>query len=296
MEMSDLDVAYRAVRAGADVVRTHSTGPVQRIEKGGADFATDVDIASERAILDVIRTWRPGDAVCGEESGRTEVSGAERMWLVDPLCGTLNFAAGIPMYGINVALIRGDDVVCAVVADLSGELSEYSSLRSSTSSASASTTFRSWCTRPSSEYLIADGTRMWSQQEGSTEVTDPKPSASSRLVEVNMETEDPDEQGFSSSRFLRSRAFEMLSPRFIGTSLPLAWVASGRYAGFVIPGRRDTSVHFTTGIGLCRAAGCVLSGLHGEPLHLVNDGIVVAADKTTHELLLAGIAEQFRAN
>ena len=266
MTISDLKVAYRAARAGADVVRAHSTGPVQRIEKGGADFATDVDIASEKAILDAIRTWRPGDAVCGEESGRTEVSGAERMWLVDPLCGTLNFAAWIPMYGVNVVLIRGDDVVCAVVADLCGDTPTY---------------------------LITDGIRAWSRHEGSTEIADLRPSASSRLIEVNMETKDPDGQGFSSSRFMRSRAFETLSPRFIGTSLPLAWVASGRYAGFVIPGHREASVHFTAGIGLCRTAGCVLSGLRGEPLHLANDGIVAAADKATHELLLAGIAEQF---
>jgi len=270
MEMSDIDVAYRAVRAGVGVVQAHRTGPVQRFEKGGADFATDVDIASEKAILDVIHTWRPEDAVHGEESGDYVRRWAgERVWLVDPLCGTLNFAAGIPMYGINIALIRGDDVICAVVADLKGNTPTF---------------------------LLTDGTRAWSRREGSEEVVDLRPSAASRLVEVNMETEDPDGQGFSSSRFLRSGAFETLSPRFIGTSLPLTWVASGRYAGFVIPGHREASVHFTAGIGLCRTAGCMLSGIHGEPLHLVNNGIVAAADKATHELLLAGIFEQYSAD
>jgi len=108
-----------------------------------------------------------------------------------------------------------------------------------------------------------------------------------------METADLDEHGFSSARFLRSRAFETLSPRFIGTSLPLAWVASGRYAGFVVPARKDADVHFTAGIALCRAAGCVLSGLGGQPLRSADEGIVAAADSTTHTLLLAGIAEQF---
>jgi len=84
--------------------------------------------------------------------------------------------------------------------------------------------------------------------------------------------------------------------RYFGTSLPLAWVASGQRAGFVIADRRGPSVHFSAGIGLCRAAGCICTNLFGQPLRLADDGIVVAADQTTHQLLLAGIAEQLVAD
>lgn len=274
--MSDLDVAFRAASVGAEIARAHRDGSLRRFTKGGADFATDVDIAVEQAILEVIRTARPDDAVRGEELDGSGPRDAERTWLVDPLCGTMNYAAGLSIYSVTVAVVRGDDVVAAVVAAPSGLT------RACAGDARS----------PGVRFLLTDGSTAWSCREGSSELAEVKPSASSRLVEVNLETSDPDGRGFSSSRFLRSCAFQTLSPRFIGTGLPLAWVASGEYAGFVIPGKREPSVHFTAGIGLCRAAGCVLSGLHGEPLHLANEGIVAAADETTHELLLEGIAEQ----
>ena len=263
MGMNDVEVGLKAASVGASIARGRFGEERTRFAKEGTDFATDVDIAIENAILGVLREARPQDAVQGEEFGFTGPSDAERMWLVDPLCGTLNYAAGLGIYAVNVALVSGDDVLAAVVAEPS-----------------------------TGSYLCTDGTRAWSQTEGSEMRTELKPSASSRLVEVNLETRDPDEHGFSSSRFFRSGAFETFSPRFIGTSLPLAWVASGRYAGFVIPGYREASVHFTTGIGLCRTAGCILTGFHGEPLHLANDGIVAAADAATHEVLLSGTAEQ----
>ena len=45
----------------------------------------------------------------GEESGRTGPA-ADRLWLVDPLCGTLNYAARTPLVAVNVALRDGDGI------------------------------------------------------------------------------------------------------------------------------------------------------------------------------------------
>lgn len=265
-DSTDLDVALQAVSAAVAITEARRGGPLQRFGKDGADFATDVDRAVEQAILEVIRAARPGDAILGEELGNSGPSGAARVWLVDPLCGTLNYAAGSPAYAVNVALAQGDDVLAAAVAEPAAGV-----------------------------VYFTDGNMAWRRHNDSPEVAQLQPSAASRLVEVHLETDDPDGQGFSSARYLRSSTFQVLSPRFFGTGLPLAWVAGGQRAGFVIPGKRDISVHFTAGIGLCRAAGCVLSGLHGEPLHLANEGIVAAADATTHKLLLAGIAEQVQS-
>ncbi|WP_246064726.1 inositol monophosphatase family protein [Nonomuraea longispora] len=46
---------------------------------------------AEKSILGVIRAARPDDAVLGEEGGQQGAPGAVRQWLVDPLCGTLNY-------------------------------------------------------------------------------------------------------------------------------------------------------------------------------------------------------------
>jgi myo-inositol-1(or 4)-monophosphatase len=122
---SDADVAVAAALAGARVVRDAFGGPVTRHGKRGGDFATDADLASERAIREVLGAERPGDAFVGEETGAAGDAEARRRWYVDPLCGTLNFAAGTPPFCVNVALgettaadpATGERVVAAAVAD-----------------------------------------------------------------------------------------------------------------------------------------------------------------------------------
>ncbi|WP_299048782.1 inositol monophosphatase family protein [uncultured Actinomyces sp.] len=259
MSLTDVETATVAAEAAARVHRSWAGRQLGRHWKSGADFATDVDVAAEAAVLAVLREQRPHDAVIAEESGRSGPQDAERVWLVDPLCGTLNYAAGQGPYGASVTLTRGDDVLAAAVAE-------------------------------PHRLTWTDGTRAFTRVAGRDEPT--APSASSRIVEILMETVDPDEQGFSSARFWRSPALRTLSPRFVGTGIALAWVATGLRAGFVLPGWREASVHFSSGIGICRAAGCVLTDLRGGPLHLGHDGLLCAADAATHALLLAGVAEQ----
>lgn len=58
-------------------------------------------------------------------------------------------------------------------------------------------------------------------------------------------------------------------------------MAAGRRAAYITDGHLAGSVHFTAGIGLCRAAGCVVTDLAGGPLHS-GRGLIAAADKATH--------------
>lgn len=65
-------------------------------------------------------------------------------------------------------------------------------------------------------------------------------------------------------------------------------------AAYVTDGHLRDSVHFAGGIALCQAAGCVVTGIHGEPLHTGAGGLVVAADRETHRALLEIIARAGR--
>src|SRR5690242_11572695 len=115
---SDAQVALRAASAGAAVVREMYGASLTRYEKGGGDFATAADIAAEEAVLDVLRAARPDDAVTGEESGESGAAGSGRRWLVDPLCGTLNYAVGNMLVAVNVALRDASSgIVAAASAD-----------------------------------------------------------------------------------------------------------------------------------------------------------------------------------
>ncbi|MFD2356134.1 inositol monophosphatase family protein [Nonomuraea ferruginea] len=53
------------------------------------------------------------------------------------------------------------------------------------------------------------------------------------------------------------------APRVVSTTLAVAWVAAMRRAAYVTDGHLQDSVHFAAGIALCRAAGCVVTDLHG---------------------------------
>jgi myo-inositol-1(or 4)-monophosphatase len=94
-------------------------------------------------------------------------------------------------------------------------------------------------------------------------------------------------------RLLADEAFTArFRPRVVSTTLAVAWVAAGRRAAYVTDGDLRGSVHFGSGIALCQAAGCVVTGIHGQPLHTGAGGLVAAADHATHGDLLAMIRNQ----
>ncbi|MEU7202361.1 inositol monophosphatase family protein [Streptomyces sp. NPDC045470] len=258
-DLDDAGVAAAAARAGADVVRDLYGRRLARIDKGGGDFATEADVAAEKAILGVLRAARPGDAVLGEEGGRHGAEDAARRWLVDPLCGTLNYAVGTVLVAVNVALREG----AAAVADPFG-----------------------------GEVFCTDGETAWVRGEGADRRL--TPASASRLVDVNLDPPFPGAPGFRAVDLLAGPAFaEHFRPRVVSTTLALAWVAAGKRAAYVTDGGDlSGSVHFAAGIALCRAAGCVVTGVDGAPVGRGGRGLVVAADAETHRLLMAMVRSQ----
>jgi myo-inositol-1(or 4)-monophosphatase len=224
---------------------------VARHGKGGIDFATDADLASERAVREVLREHRPDDAVTGEEYGAD--GSAERTWLVDPICGTLNYAAGTPLFVVNVALREGDRVQVAAVADPA-----------------------------SGEVFVTDGGRAW-RDASPDEPLGPDPG--NRLVEVDVGV------GATRSWALIGRPGfqERYAPRVVSSSLGLAWVAAGRFAGYVAESDVSDSVHYAAGLALCRGAGCFVTDLDGGDV-TSGRGLLAAADAATHLDLLGLLA------
>lgn len=88
-----------------------------RIEyKGDADLVTEADRASEKLILERIRTHWPSHEVIGEEGARIETGGDYR-WYVDPLDGTTNFAHGFPVFCVSLGLAFQGKRKAAVIYD-----------------------------------------------------------------------------------------------------------------------------------------------------------------------------------
>ena len=105
--MNDWDVAIAIAEAGAAVVHRCFGTTLQRLEKGAGDFATHADLEAENAMRAVLHRKRPEDAILGEEDGRSGASSGVRTWLLDPLCGTLNYAVRMRVAAVNVALRSG---------------------------------------------------------------------------------------------------------------------------------------------------------------------------------------------
>ena len=90
-------VAEEAARAGAAVVQEALDKPRNISSKStSTDLVTETDVASEAAILAVLRKHFPSHAILGEEGGVTGDTDSEYLWCVDPLDGTTNFAHGYP--------------------------------------------------------------------------------------------------------------------------------------------------------------------------------------------------------
>lgn len=111
-----------ARQAGALLVDSYER--LERIDyKSKRDVVTNADYASERLVIDAIKSRYPDDAILAEESGqhagvlRDDGSHNGRTWVIDPLDGTVNYANGIPFYCVSIGLVVDDRPTVGVVLD-----------------------------------------------------------------------------------------------------------------------------------------------------------------------------------
>jgi myo-inositol-1(or 4)-monophosphatase len=112
-----LNIAIRAARSAGDLILRSSddVGQLRIDQKGKNDFASEVDRAAEREIINIIRTAYPDHAILAEESGQHP--GNDFVWVIDPLDGTTNFLHGFPQYAVSIALKHKGRLEVAVIYD-----------------------------------------------------------------------------------------------------------------------------------------------------------------------------------
>ena len=122
----DDDLAFGialAARAGEVLMDRYER--LERIHhKSARDVVTEADHLSEELIIDAIRERDPGDAILAEESGEhravagdAPTSGRGRVWIIDPLDGTVNYANGIPFFCVSIGLVVDGRPSVGVVHD-----------------------------------------------------------------------------------------------------------------------------------------------------------------------------------
>ncbi|MFM8869953.1 MAG: inositol monophosphatase family protein [Actinomycetota bacterium] len=99
------DMAMAGRRRGLSSVDTKSTL---------TDMVTEYDRASERLIVDGLRTQRPNDSIVGEE-GAAHQGNSELTWFIDPIDGTTNFYFDLPMWAVSIGVTDTNGPLAGVV-------------------------------------------------------------------------------------------------------------------------------------------------------------------------------------
>ena len=92
-------------------------------EKQRGELVTVADVAAEKALTARLAGHLPGSLVVGEEAAAANGDLLDRLdqsapvWLVDPIDGTSNFAAGKPVFAVMVALVKGGETLAAWIYD-----------------------------------------------------------------------------------------------------------------------------------------------------------------------------------
>jgi len=108
------ETAFKAAREAGGLLRER-VGHIKNIDyKGAYNIVTDVDRASERIVLDILKGEFPDFGVLAEESG-AQTAGSGKRWLVDPLDGTTNFTHAYPFFCVSIGLESDGKVVLGVV-------------------------------------------------------------------------------------------------------------------------------------------------------------------------------------
>ena len=103
-----LNFAIQTARDAGRVLAERFGRKIEIANKSEIDLVTESDLASERLIIDRIKTYYPRHAILAEESGASEPvdreSGSDWRWIIDPLDGTTNYAHGYPCFCVSIGL------------------------------------------------------------------------------------------------------------------------------------------------------------------------------------------------
>jgi myo-inositol-1(or 4)-monophosphatase len=84
--------------------------------KGEFDLVTEADRASEKLVVERLRSHFPSHGIVAEEGGGHQ-SVSDFRWFVDPLDGTTNFAHSFPIFNVTLGLEQAGEMVAGVIYD-----------------------------------------------------------------------------------------------------------------------------------------------------------------------------------
>jgi myo-inositol-1(or 4)-monophosphatase len=252
------DLAIELARAAGELLRDGLLGPRRITYKGSpTNLVTEMDARVEALVVDRLQAAFPDDAILAEERG-AQTGGSGRRWIIDPLDGTTNYAHGLPIYAVSIALEVRGHVRLGVVYDPSQR-----------------------------ELFVAERGAGAFCNDARLAV-----SGAATLDASLLATGFPYDIRVKADNNLREYAAFAVRTRGVrrmgSAVLYLAWLAAGRFDGYweLRLGPWDVAA----GGLMVEEAGGRLTGLTGEPLDLDHPR-VVASNARIHDQMLAVLRE-----
>jgi myo-inositol-1(or 4)-monophosphatase len=258
---SDLDFATALSREAGRLLMDRYER-VERVDyKSARDIVTEVDHLSEELIIAAIRERNPTDGILAEESGAHEsgaghapTSGSGRVWIIDPVDGTINYANGIPFFCVSIGLAVDGRPSVGVVFD------------------------------PTRDELFAAAHDGDARLNGEPVTASDKDKLSDFVVQMAL-------GGRSVVRRARAVRKQIRISRSMGSSsLALAYVANGRFDAFIQEGGMSNWDVAAAGL-VAERAGATVTAMDGGPWFDIGRGPrkvgIIAAPAAHHAALLA---------
>jgi len=246
-----------AARRAGEVLRAGFGAEHDITYKGEVDFVTEIDEEAERVIREELLGTFPTHGMLAEEGGELAGEGDAR-WIVDPLDGTTNYAHGLPIFCVSVALERAaEEVVLGVVHD-----------------------------------PMREGTFVAERGRGA--ILNGRPisvSDTDEPIRALMATDFPydrERMPETLELFGRISALSRGTRRLGAAALDLCYVAAGRLEGYYMRGVRPWDL--AAGSLIVREAGGKLTDYRGDVLDL-DGGEVVASNGRLHPAMTRLIGE-----
>ena len=256
-----LSIAKAVGQEASELLRDAQTeiGEI-RTKSTDRDLVTKWDTRSEELIIASLAKRAPGIAVLAEESGGHGDTESGRCWVIDPIDGTVNFAHGVPLFGVCISLEENGQPVAAVV-----------------SAPALGWTFSA---------CLGDGANM---AMGNT-LQPMRVSQTAELGKSMLASGFPYDRAVTHHNFPQWEHFLTKAGacrRFGAASLDLCMVARGWLDGFWET--RLSPWDLSAGALIVREAGGCVTGITGEPFSS-RSGHAIASNGVIHKEILAELA------
>ena len=114
----NLNIMIKASEKASKVL-IRDFGEVEKLQvssKGPSDFVTNADLKTEKIIVEELKKAKPNYSILSEEKG-LEKNKDKKMWIIDPIDGTINFLHGIPHFAISIALKDENEIIAGLIYD-----------------------------------------------------------------------------------------------------------------------------------------------------------------------------------